>query len=275
MIQIPEQLKDWRFILINHREKIPLEKNWPTTANYSYNDPKLLDYLKKEGNYGVLGSENHVIIDGDTLEIQRAVEEHLPSTFTVRTGRGGKHYYYICKIERPIRLRDKDFNNIGEIQGQGKQVIGPNCIHPNGKTYEVINDKFPVEVDSDSLKKALKDFIITKQVSPKGFNGMMGNGISSLMDIEEVHSLIDMKGYGNKYYGSHPVHGSTTEMNFWIDLEKNVWHCFRHNTGGGPLLLLAVKEGIILCEEATKGSLRGEKFKKALSIALKRGLMNV
>ncbi|GAG84171.1 unnamed protein product, partial [marine sediment metagenome] len=262
-------------ILIGHREKIPIEKNWPTTANYSYNGPKLLEHLKKNRNYGVIGSENHIIIDVDTPEIQKAVEEHLPSTFTVRTGRGGKHYYYICKIERPIRLRDKDLTNIGEIQGAGKQVVGPTCIHPNGKTYEIIDDRLPVEVHSDSLKEALKDFIITKQVSPKGFNGMMRDGISSLMVIEEVHSPIDMRKCGNRCHGSHPVHGSTTGMNFWIDLGENVWHCFRHNTGGGPLSLLAVKEGIILCEEATRGALRGEKFKKTLSIALKRRLINV
>ena len=58
---------------------------------------------------------------------------------------------------------------------------------------------------------------------------------------------------GNKIRGSHPVHGSTTGMNFTIDDSQNVWHCFRHNCGGGAIELYAMQQGIIDCGERLDG----------------------
>ena len=66
-----------------------------------------------------------------------------------------------------------------------------------------------------------------------------------------------MKKSGSEYFGSHPIHGSESGSNFWINPSKNMWHCFRCDSGGGPLAAIAVKEGIIDCSEANKGSLRG------------------
>jgi len=60
--------------------------------------------------------------------------------------------------------------------------------------------------------------------------------------------------------GAHPFHGSTTGNNYAINVHKNTWICRRdgHNSGGGPLELFAVKEGIIRCEDAGKGCLEGK-----------------
>lgn len=56
--------------------------------------------------------------------------------------------------------------------------------------------------------------------------------------------------------GTHPVHGATDpghadadSRNFNVDSSKNVWHCFAHDSGGGPLALVAVLENIIDCGE--------------------------
>jgi hypothetical protein len=57
----------------------------------------------------------------------------------------------------------------------------------------------------------------------------------------------------NIWMGGHPFHGSTTGTNFKI--EGNQWHCFRHLSGGGPLELFAMKEGIIQCGDAGPGCL--------------------
>jgi hypothetical protein len=67
--------------------------------------------------------------------------------------------------------------------------------------------------------------------------------------------------------GAHPVHGSSTGCNFSVNLEKGVWHCFRHGTGGGPLELIAVAEGVIACETAGPGGLRGEMFRRVVALA--------
>ena len=54
-------------------------------------------------------------------------------------------------------------------------------------------------------------------------------------------------------------YGSTNNNNFVVHPEKNVWHCFRCQTGGA-LSLIAVLEGVIQCNEAVAGGLRGDKL---------------
>ncbi len=59
-------------------------------------------------------------------------------------------------------------------------------------------------------------------------------------------------------------------MNLSVDISKNVWHCFRHDSGGSVLEWIAVSEGIIDCSEAVHGALRGKKFWKVLEVANKK-----
>ena len=72
------------------------------------------------------------------------------------------------------------------------------------------------------------------------------------------------------YLGQHPIHGAQTGHNFSLNINKNVWRCFNHYSGGGVLNWIAVQEGIIDCIEAQPGFLRGEKFKKTVEIAKKK-----
>lgn len=100
MIQIPSQLKNWRFILLKPKSKEPLEDAWTTdeTKQYHYGDSKLAEHLKNGGNYGVLtgiyDGVDHVIIDADTKAIVEVLRAELPRTFEVRTPGGGSHFYY-------------------------------------------------------------------------------------------------------------------------------------------------------------------------------------
>ncbi len=64
---------------------------------------------------------------------------------------------------------------------------------------------------------------------------------------------------------THPLHGSSTENNFKVD--GNRWHCFRHDSGGSKFEWIAVKNGIIDCDEAQKGCLQGSDFIDVLEIA--------
>src|SRR3990167_2739017 len=82
-----------------------------------------------------------------------------------------------------------------------------------------------------------------------------------------------LKRNGDQYYGSHPIHGSGGNMNFWINPHKQIWRCFRCDSGGGPLHLLAVLEGIIQCHEAIPGGLTGKNFIKTLEAAVSLGLV--
>lgn len=67
--------------------------------------------------------------------------------------------------------------------------------------------------------------------------------------------------------GPHPVHGSSTGDNLNVNPSKGCWHCWRHGTGGDALALIAVCEGLVDCEHATSGALRGDLFKRVVTIA--------
>jgi hypothetical protein len=100
-----------------------------------------------------------------------------------------------------------------------------------------------------------------------------------MLDLVDISK---MRKSGNEYYGAHPIHGSTTGRDFWINPEKNVWYCFRHRIGGGPLHFLAIKYGLVNEDdfavtperpEPPKFELRGELYKKVLEKAVEEGLL--
>lgn len=266
--EIPKQLqeKDFRFVLIKKQTKNPFEMNWQETNNYPFDSTKLQEHIKQETNYGVLGGYGNLcIIDCDLEQAIHAVEKDLPKTFSVKTGRGGRHFYYICKdIDKPIRLKDTHAGDIGDVQSKGKQVVGPNSIHINGNKYEVLDDLPIVEVTSNQIKIALRDFLIIKEKAEAPSKKEHENIEMNISDVTNMSSLTK---HGCECFGPHPVHGSSNGNNFWINTSKNIWHCFRHNTGGGPLSLIAIQEGIISCEDATTGALRGDKFLETIKVA--------
>lgn len=60
--------------------------------------------------------------------------------------------------------------------------------------------------------------------------------------------------------GAHPAHGGTSSKdakssNYNIDKRKNQWHCFAHDSGGGPLKMVAVMEGKLGCGDCERGAL--------------------
>ena len=59
MIQIPEQLKEQKFILTNG--KIPVEKGWTEDKNYYIDDPKFQQWIKENNTYGIYCSYNNLI----------------------------------------------------------------------------------------------------------------------------------------------------------------------------------------------------------------------
>lgn len=252
-------------------------KGWQKPENLMYaDDPRLQQHLKRGGNYGVVGGFGLVIVDVDLDELKQLVRDHLPRTFTVQSpGSKGWHLYFLCSLEKPLRLRDKDGENVGDIQGQGKMVVGPGCIHPNGDVYKIVDDRPLAQVTREQLLEAFKEYVIPDREIQRveAAAHQERRDLKVDLDILQVVSLAGLHKRGNEYYGPHPVHGSTGGQNFWVNSSENVWHCFRHGSGGGPLLWLAVEEGIIDCSEAVPGALRGDKFKQALQKAAERGLI--
>ena len=130
---IPEQLKGWKFILVVKAGKVAFEKDWQTTANYAYDDPKLITWLKEGGNYGVLPTGRQLIIDidRDGMDgLRTTLIQSLGPTFTVKTPHGGEHRYYVLDDNQDrMNLPLTDFKtgrNAGHIKaGSGGYVVGP------------------------------------------------------------------------------------------------------------------------------------------------------
>lgn len=261
---IPKQLVKLKFCRIKKGTKRPFEKDW---VNKPYSYEKILKFFPKE-NYGVIcGYDNLAVIDCDNEALEVAIDSLLPKTFKVKTGKGSHFYYFIPNLKSKIIL-EVDNQHLGEVQSYGTQVVGANCIHPSKKRYEVVNDMEIKQISLEELYSVIKNFM--KEVKETEKMAKEETKLKSEIDdlsVANIWGLIGLKKHKDEYYGEHPIHGSESGMNFWINPSKNTWHCFRCNSGGGPLSAIAVKEGIIDCSEANRGSLRGAKALESIKVA--------
>jgi len=282
-IVIPRQLVDaaCRFIKIKSREKGGFETGWSTPggANYSHDDELFQIWITyRRMNYGVLCSDTLLVVDADDPKISD-IAKTLPKTFTVETGGGGRHFYYSTAGAYIIPL-ERDGKNVGHLRAEGAMVVGPGSIHPNGKPYRVLHDEPIADINFKQVLNAFTDYIKhdEKPVIPSTIHRdrpRQGDDWISRLTLSDVGCYPDdvkRTTANSEIQGSHPIHGSTTGMNFCINERQNVWYCHRCGSGGGPLMWLAVAEDIISCDDAHPGVLRGDKFKKVIERAEELGL---
>ena len=267
------RIESFRFVPILNGSKRPEGARWSTEANYPFNHAVMAGYLANGHNYGILtGVGGLVVLDIDDLARMEAlgIVCKLPETFTVRTGRGGLHFYLLCaELREKIILEDPELIDgdgdplhLGELQALGQQVVGPGSRHPNGNFYEVIKD-VPIatitKADLLQILGPLKQSSIN-EAAEKRTSKRRSCGGSSVGDLIPIDSVCWPKAIkercGSEVRGSHPLHGSDSGKNFSVNTAKNCWHCFRHKSGGGPLEWIAVQKGIIICADAKPGCLR-------------------
>lgn len=295
-IAIPEQLKqnsDIRYIIIKKDDirKHPLESRWQIDNNYSSSDPKLRGMMRGGFNYGVAtGFGGLIVVDIDNMNRANdlGLFEKLPQTFTVKTGGGGKHFYYFCNgIKKttmfdPI-LKDSEtgFNlHIGEIQSMGQFVIGPSSVHRNGNRYEIIDDGEIRHITKEELEHVIEG-LQTRKKTPKKCN--KERTIRDDVDIENIttpkNAQVRQGSNGREIIGENPWHGATKKedrgvsKNFSMNPGKGIWHCFACGSGGGWMEMLAVDEGMIRCDQAGEGCLTGKQRRELIEIAESRGLI--
>ena len=240
-----------RFTKIRYRSKRPIEKGW-TKRPYTYD--QILPHIGRHTNYGVLtGYGGLAVADADTKDLADIIERKLPATFTVQTGSGGRHYYYKCpELQKRIVLQAGN-RHYGEIQSKGQAVVGPGSIHPTGGTYELERDIPISTIDIASLELALGQYIPRKSQKHhrRNYNKHDGYSFSKNLRITDVIDISEFKKAANgEYYGPNPWHGSTTGANTWVNIEKNVAYCFRHNVGIPVAKAIALNKGLITdCDE--------------------------
>ena len=234
-----------RFSKVAFRSKRPFEKNW-VRKPYTYE--QIQKHIREGTNYGLLcGYGGLAVPDADRPELEEAIASCLPQTFTVRTGGGGAHFYYICpEIHRRIVL-EKDGTHYGEVQSFGQQVVGPGSIHPNGCSYMIENDCAIQAISFDQMITAIKPFMKRPRPKTQIHAPMVGINLYSGINSIPITTVIDISHFkraaNGELYGPSPWHGSETGMNTWINEQKNVAYCFRHNCGISVVKAMALNEG--------------------------------
>ena len=276
MIEIPKILQkdDYRFIILRRNDKPAIESGWSRNANYEYDHHKLSDYLNRGHNYGVLPRGGISFLDSDNSKILKdwGVLDLFKDTFTVKTGTGNHHFYFRVKdpgnFVGKIYLDDELGTHYGHIAIDGNfYVVGPNCIHPNGNTYEITNNVELVTLSRSEIVSAISCFDWERKTTEKhqteflkSLNKLKFSESGSYcernnIDILDVFNPGTFKISGDNMLCEHPEHGSTTGTNLCLNPSKNFWYCFRHHVGGDPLMLHAVMEGLISCGDAGPGCL--------------------
>jgi P4 family phage/plasmid primase-like protien len=222
MIQIPIKLQQRgiRFVLLERSGKKPFQKDWQN-KNIEYDNLELLNHLKGGGNYGVLGGGQRqlIILDFDNELVQEQVCKMLPKTFTVKTGSGKLHKYFISDKCGSFKIFSENMDTLADIQGEGKQVVGAGSIHPNGNIYEVVDDS-----EINYLPYAeLKAIMMQHDKKPKKEEKVYEKPRVELEDnfLDELKRQLSMK---------------EVLSSFGIDTSKNPTECYFHSSNGGKCL---------------------------------------
>lgn len=156
---IPQQLQNELFRFVKLKDKIPFENSWQTNG-YAFDDPQLLQHLKSEQNIGVIGGYGNLRIqDIDDKKLADELIEKF-DTFTIRTGSGGCHFYFISDLDTNFVLK----NDMGEFRGKNYQVVAPNMKHPNGNFYRIACDVPIKNIDQEELLEILKPHLRDKEL---------------------------------------------------------------------------------------------------------------
>src|SRR5208283_2759632 len=262
MIIIPDTLINTRarFVLVRPMAKNAIETEWQTVNNYAADDPCLLEHLRRGGNYGVLSHNGVCQMDIDDNVKFKETGIQLPNSFTVTRGDSRRgHYYFTCS-DCPPESREKFALTFGDVRlGGNWYVVGPGCRHPSGDMYRIHTNLPLANVKYNVFENIISRFGIAKRkphsMPRKAYSGDRSWGDLLEMRCEEIAPPDNVVTYTKGVLGSHPFHGSETGTNFDIDIKKNAWICRRHNSGGGPLELYAMKYGIIQCDEVGPGCL--------------------
>jgi len=249
-MSVPTQLQDqdFRFVKVAYKNKRPIEDDWTTINCYPYWHPKFVLHQNKRVNYGVLGGAGGlIIIDFDNKEFQNKIEPQLPKTFTVKSGgKGLFHIYLTTNDTTSFKVLNEKEETLCDVQGNGKQVVGPGSIHESGRTYEVIRD-IPIQnISGEQLHKIFDPYKTVREKNrrkksekkdSKRVNELAEQGLT----VPVVLQALNVPMWKNPT--TCPFHSSVNEK--CLSYTDKVWHCFHCNREGHVGNLLFEARGLL------------------------------
>lgn len=273
-ILLPALSDKCRLIKIRGKTKAAMEPGWNQNNNYDPSDPEIADHIQSGNNYGIMPINGLMVIDCDTHLLYDALPEEWKKTITVITGRGdgsGKHVFLLCPDSPPEKFPISDPKTgaqLGDIRGTNSKfyTVGPGSTHPDTKRkYKYLDaDANLITVQWNDIRKIIDHFSNGKiQKIMPAFSRPKGESLSDKLGlrIENFAMPINPISRANgDIQGEHPIHGSSTGMNFAINPGTGIWYCYRCGVGGDVVSWLAyTKCGV---PETECGNLSKENFLK-------------
>jgi len=254
-MEIPKQLQkpEINFVLIESKGKIPIEKEW-TKKEHKYDLVALnrhINYL--DGNYGVMGggSKNLIIIDFDDEDVQNEIIGKLPKTFTVKSGgKGLLHKYFFSDQAKSFKILDEEENTLIDLQGEGKQCVGPGSIHPSGNKYEIVDESEIGYIMYADLQNILMPYNKKAKSEDNKELGELTKKIANKVDFKKLlisYGLTEKNGNYNC-----PHHKSEGGMCLGINKEKGIFNCFHCGRSGNLIKFVADMEDITIKQSIDK-----------------------
>lgn len=204
---------------------------------------------------------------GEINEFAREIIQRLAPAYTmVSTSGTGIHIYVRSalpeRMGKFIEDLDPEDASVGQLElydhGRfaaitGKWIEGTGTEIPERQTeINELIERFSSE--ADPLAEPERSELDLDEIRR---NNESDNGDRSPYYSEPVASVAEPefpKPRGEEIEGAHPKHGGTKSddrdsTNFGINTRKNVWSCFAHESGGGPLSLVAMMENVIDCPD--------------------------
>ena len=261
----PSLLDRCKLVKLGGHTKKAIEPNWQQTYNYFPDSPRILEHVSAGNNYGVMVINNTIVIDCDTKELYDKIPDKWKVSLTTITGKG-YHIFLDCPNSPPEKIpirNPKTKVALGDIRGSNSTfyTVGAGSIHPDTKKKYEYQDKDAslVSVSWSDVENIIKEYVIVIEKSIPKHTSRTGSLSDKLgLRIEDFVMPDNAKKLSNgDIQGAHPIHSSTTGMNFAINPSKNVWHCYRDNVGGDPVAWIAYTE----CG-ANEGECTPEQFKQ-------------
>jgi hypothetical protein len=253
-VEIAHALVDrCRLIKLKGKTKAAMESGWNTDKNYPINDPEIIRHVEAGNNFGIMPKNGAVVIDCDTAKLYDGLPEDWKKTLTVITGRNGgsgRHVFLNCPDSPPEKFAISDPKTdhpLGDIRGTNSKfyTVAAGSVHPDtNRKYTYLDAAAPlVTVKWEDIRREVIDRYSKgiQKIIPE-FRKADGESLSDKLGLRIEHFAMPVNPVtrpNGDIQGAHPVHGSSTGMNFSINPKSGIWYCYRCGIGGDAVSWLA------------------------------------
>jgi hypothetical protein len=276
----------WPVLPLRPGEKIPLTANGFKDASTDEATIKQWWTRTPDANVGIrVGPESNLLVidvdnknrkDGNKSLIEMCGRTDFDTLNThVETTPHGFHLYYNYPEELLQKPLKAEMAEGIDLKYNGYVVAAPSVLSDASKYQDDGHSvaDFPSSWIELSIKDELSqqdwDTIQRRTADRDGELVCQKYGIA-MLDVLTLPA--DARATSEGYLIKHPIHGASGKGNLFVNTQRNLFCCYRHQTGGDPLNWIAIREGFIDCSEA--GKLDTDTFKKCLEVLRREGLIS-